>query len=75
MILNELLHNMNLNKDNLVMTVIDFTKAFRSVPYELIMSTMMQRNFPDWTQKIVLNIDERVISVIKMIGRRIETIE
>jgi hypothetical protein len=48
-ILNELLHNANRNKEGLVVMAIDFTNAFGSVPHELIMSTMKQRNFPNWT--------------------------
>jgi hypothetical protein len=50
--LNELLHNANRNRENLVVTAIDFTNAFGSVPHELIMSMMRQRNFPRWTQKL-----------------------
>jgi hypothetical protein len=41
-ILNELLHNMHRNMVNFMMTVIDFTNAFKSVPHYLIMSTMKQ---------------------------------
>jgi hypothetical protein len=32
------------------MTTIDFTNAFGSVPHKLIMSTMRQQNFPEWTR-------------------------
>jgi hypothetical protein len=45
MILNELLHNTHRNIVNLVMTAINFTNAFGSVPHDLIMLTMKQRNF------------------------------
>jgi hypothetical protein len=41
-ILNELLHNMHWNMVNLMMTVIDFTNAFKSIPHYLIMPTMKQ---------------------------------
>jgi hypothetical protein len=51
--LNELLLDARRGHKGLVMTTIDFTDAFDSVPHELIMSTMRQRNFPEWTQSIV----------------------
>jgi hypothetical protein len=40
MILNELLHNAHWNRENLVVTAIDFTNTFGSVPHDLIISTM-----------------------------------
>jgi hypothetical protein len=51
--LNELLHDARRNNESLIVTAIDFTNAFGSVPHELIMSVMQQRNFPQWTQEIV----------------------
>jgi hypothetical protein len=47
--LNELFLDAPRRHKGLVMTIIDFTNAFGSVPHELIMSTMRQRNFPEWT--------------------------
>jgi hypothetical protein len=41
-VLNELLQNVNRNKETLIVTVMDFTNAFGAVPHELIMSTMKQ---------------------------------
>jgi hypothetical protein len=73
-ILNELFHNANRNREGLVVTAIDFTNAFGSVPHELIMSTMKQRNFPSWMQKIVLNMYQGASSMIKMKGTRTEKI-
>jgi hypothetical protein len=46
-ILNELLHNVHRNREGLVVTAIDLTKAFGSVPHELIMSAMKQWNLPE----------------------------
>jgi hypothetical protein len=59
---------------NLMMTVIDFTNAFKSIPHYLIMPTMKQWNFPEWTQKIIANMYEEATSVIEMRGRRTEKI-
>jgi hypothetical protein len=50
---NELLHNAHRNREGLVLTAIDFINAFGSVRHELIMSTMQERNFREWMQKIV----------------------
>jgi hypothetical protein len=69
-ILNELLHKANRRRENLVVTAIDFTNAFGSVPHELIMSTMRQRNFPEWTQRVVWNMYEGATSVIETSGSR-----
>ncbi|MDR3078594.1 MAG: hypothetical protein LBU15_00990 [Rickettsiales bacterium] len=51
--LNELFLDARRGHNGLVMTTIDFTNAFGSVPHQLIMSMMRQRNFPEWTQNIV----------------------
>jgi hypothetical protein len=64
--LNELLYNAHRNREGLVVTAIDFTNAFGSVPHELIMSTMQQRNFAEWCQKIVKDMYEGATSVIEM---------
>jgi hypothetical protein len=45
-ILNELFHDAYRNRKGLVVTAIDFTNAFGSVPHKLFLSTMNQRNFP-----------------------------
>jgi 3-dehydroquinate dehydratase len=73
-ILNELLYNAKRNREGMVVTAIDFTNAFGSVPHELIMSTMKQRNFPEWTQKIVADMYRGASSVIEMRGVRSEKI-
>jgi hypothetical protein len=69
-ILNELLHNANRNRESLIMTAIDFTNAFGSVPHELIMMTMKQRNFPIWMQRIVMDMYRGATSMIEMKGIR-----
>jgi hypothetical protein len=73
-ILNELLHNAHRNKESLVVTAIDFTNAFGSVPHELIMSTMKQRNFPEWTRRIVFDMYMGATSMIEIRGNRSEQI-
>jgi hypothetical protein len=72
--LNELLYNAHRNRDDLIVTAIDFTNAFGSVPHELIMSTMRQRNFPIWTQKIVADMYNGATSVIEKRGSKSEKI-
>jgi hypothetical protein len=72
--LNELLHNAHRNREGLVVTAIDFTNAFGSIPHQLIMSTMRQRNFPEWTQKIVSEMYGGATSVIEMRGNRSEKV-
>jgi hypothetical protein len=74
-ILNELMHDANRNRKNLVMTAIDFSNAFGSVPYEMIMSVMEQRNFPEWSREIVGDMYEGATSVIELKGKRSRQIE
>jgi hypothetical protein len=69
-LLNELLYDAHRNKEGLVVTAIDFTNAFGSVPHELIMSVMRQRNFPEWTRKIVQDMYNGATSMIEMRGER-----
>jgi hypothetical protein len=64
-VLNELLYEAHRNRDNLVVIAIDFTNRFGSVPHELIMSTMKQRNFPRWTLNIVADLYNGATSVIE----------
>jgi hypothetical protein len=73
-ILNELMHDANRTCKSLIVTAIDFTNAFDSVPDELIMSVMKQRNLPKWTQKIVASMYEGATSVIEMKAKRTEKI-
>jgi hypothetical protein len=49
----------------MVLTAIDFTNAFGSVPHDLIMSTMKQRNFPQWTKEIVADMYTGASSTIQ----------
>jgi hypothetical protein len=50
--LNQLLDNAHRNKEDLAVTVVDFTNVFGSVLQKLIMSAMRQRNFLVWAQRI-----------------------
>jgi hypothetical protein len=69
-ILNEVLHEANRRKQALIVTAIDFTNAFGSVPHELIMSVMRQRGFSEWTRAIVDDMYEGASSVIEVRGSR-----
>jgi hypothetical protein len=55
-ILNELFHDACRNNKGFLITIIGFANAFGSVPHELILSTMKQRNFPEWTRTSVQDI-------------------
>jgi hypothetical protein len=68
-------HDARRNNESLIVTAIDFTNAFGSVPHERIMSLMQQRNFPQWTQDIVGSMYQGATSVIKLGGMRFEKIE
>jgi hypothetical protein len=72
--LNELLYEAHRNRDNLVVITIDFTNAFGSVPRELIMSTMKQRNFPRCAQNMVADLNNGATSVIEKRGCRSDKI-
>jgi hypothetical protein len=67
--LNELLHNANRKGRNLIITAIDFTNAFGSVPHELIMSTLKQRGFPEWMLPIINDMYTDAHSSIELKGR------
>jgi hypothetical protein len=67
-ILNELIHDARRNNKGLVVTAIDFTNAFGSVPHELILSAMKQRNFPEWTIAILRDMYTDVSSFIELRG-------
>jgi hypothetical protein len=71
-LLNELLYDAHRNRSNLVVTAIDCTNAFGSVPHELIMSTMKQRNCPSWTRNIIIDLYKGATSVIERRGTRSE---
>jgi hypothetical protein len=68
--LKELLYNAYGNKEDLIVTAIDFTNAFGSIPHELIMSAMRQLNSPVWAKRIVADLDDGATSVIEKRGSR-----
>jgi uncharacterized C2H2 Zn-finger protein len=72
--LNELIHDARRKGKDLVVTAIDFTNAFGSVPHEMIISTMRQRNFPGWIVEIVRDMYVGATSVIELKGNRTERI-
>jgi hypothetical protein len=69
-VLNELLHGACRNRKDLIVTAIDFMNAFGSVPHDLIMSVMAQRNFPQWTRDIVASMYSDASCVIELRGDR-----
>jgi hypothetical protein len=73
-ILNELFNDANRNHKGLIITAIDFTNAFGSVPHELILSTMKQRNFPEWTRNIVQDMYTDASSYIELRGENSDPI-
>jgi hypothetical protein len=72
--LNELPHSANRNRESLVVTAIDFTNAFGLVSHSLIMSTIKQRNFPDWMMNSVMDMYQGASSTIEMRGAQTEKI-
>jgi hypothetical protein len=73
-LLSELLYDAHTNRSNLVVTAIDFTNAFVSVPHELIIPAMKQRNFPSWTRNIIADLYKGATLVIEKRGTRSERI-
>jgi hypothetical protein len=56
--LNELFQDAKRKSKDLIVTAIDFTNAFGSVPHEIIMSTLKQLNFPERVKTIVKDSDD-----------------
>jgi hypothetical protein len=73
-ILNELFHDARRNNKELVITAVDFTNAFGSVPHELILSAMKQRNCPEWTRNIVRDMYTNASSYIELAGDKSQPI-
>jgi hypothetical protein len=67
-LLNELFQDAFRNHKGLVVRAIDLTNAFGAVPHELILSTMKQRNFPEWTRNIMQDIYTDASSFIELRG-------
>jgi hypothetical protein len=59
---------------DLYVTTIDFTNAFGSVPYELILSTLKQRGFPEWVIEADKNMYDEAKSTIFHKGQQTESI-
>jgi uncharacterized C2H2 Zn-finger protein len=72
--LNELYNDAARTRQDLVITTIDFSNAFGSVPHELIMSTMKQIGFPEWVRQLVKDMYEDASSTIEVGGKRSEEI-
>jgi hypothetical protein len=69
-ILNELLHDAQRKRKDLIITAIDFTNAFGSVPHELIMSALKQLNFPEWIRAVIGDMYTDAKSTIEYNGRQ-----
>jgi hypothetical protein len=52
-ILNELFHDAQRKQKDLIVTAIDFTNAFGSIPHEFIMLAIKQLKFPQWVSKVI----------------------
>jgi hypothetical protein len=69
-ILNELFQNAKRTHKDLIVTSIDFEKAFGSVPHALIMSVLKQMNFPEWVRAIIEDMYDDAKSTIEYQGRQ-----
>jgi hypothetical protein len=66
--LNEFFHDAQRQRKNLVVTTINFTNTFSSVPHNLIMSTIRQVNSREWTQNIVAHMYRGVTLMIYVVS-------
>jgi hypothetical protein len=73
-ILNKLSQDAKRKDKNSIVTAVDFTNAFGSVPHELIMSTLTQLNFPERVRVIVEDMYKDAKSMIEYRGRQTEPI-
>jgi hypothetical protein len=72
--LNELFQDAKRKRKSLIVTTVDFANAFGSVPHEMIMSTLKQRNFPEWVRAIVEDMYTDARSTIEYRGRQTQPI-
>jgi hypothetical protein len=73
-ILNELFHDANRQRKNLIVTVVNFSNAFGSMPHNLILATMKQRNFPAWVINIVKEMYDGATSILQVGHERTEAL-
>jgi hypothetical protein len=74
-LLNALFQDAKKKNKDLMATVIDFSNAFGSIPYSLIISTLKQLNFLIWVRPIIKNIYDDAKSKIKDRGRQTGSIK
>jgi hypothetical protein len=67
--LNELFQDPKRKNKNLIVTAINFSNAFDSVPHDLIMSTLKQLNFPKSIRGIIKDLYDNAKSTIEDRGR------
>jgi hypothetical protein len=68
--LNELFPDAKRKRKHLIVTGIDLTNAFRSVPDGSIMSMLKQLNFPMWVRAIVKNMYDDAKSTVEHKGNQ-----
>jgi hypothetical protein len=73
--LKELFQKAKCKGTELIITAIDFTNAFGSVPHKLIMSMLKMLNFPEWIRAIVKDIYEDSKSTIEYRRRQTRPIK
>jgi hypothetical protein len=73
--LNAHLHDALRQRKNLVVTAIDFTSAFATFADGLIMSTIRQLNFPEWTQNLTAKLCSGAIPAIQLKRNRSDRTE
>jgi hypothetical protein len=64
-LLNELFQDAKSKNKDLIVTAIDFSNAFGSVPHDLIMSTLKQFNFRIWVRAIIKDMYDMAKSTIE----------
>jgi hypothetical protein len=74
-LLNEPFDNAKGKNKNLIVTAIDFSNAFGSVPHDLNMSTLKQLNFPTSVRAIIKDIYVNAKSTIEHRGRQTGSIK
>jgi hypothetical protein len=74
-LLDELFQDAKRKNNDLIVTAIDFSNAFDSVPHDLIMSTLKQLNLSIWTRVIIKDIYNKSKSKIEERGKHTGSIK
>jgi hypothetical protein len=73
-LLNEMFQAANREKQDLIVTAIDFSNAFGSVPHDLITSMLKQWNFLTWVRRILKDTHDNAKSKTEYKGRQTDSI-